>query len=266
MTTSLYANKLLGQHFLRNEGVIERIAGIVESAAKKTRGRVLEIGPGPGALTRALLARKLKVLVLEIDNRMIEHLQNEFREEVSTGYLKILSGDALKLDLSVLGSESIHVCGNLPYNVGTHIVFRLLEEVPQAQSFCFMLQKEVVERFLSEGNEADYGIPSVKLAWSCQIQGHFWVKPGSFSPPPKVDSGVFWFDRKTGDALMANPCQRDGRYDLASKFVSGAFQHRRKMLRAIYPALKETTWGSRRAQELSPAEFIEVAEKLSKAE
>ena len=267
------ANKKLGQHFLVNTGVIDRIADTVTQLAQIPGGLlpVLEIGPGPGPLTAALLVRKLKVTALELDERMVEALEQRFPQEIASGQLRLLSGDALKFDLEALETELLRegasqavACGNLPYNVGTSIVFRLLEEFGVARSFCYMLQKEVVLRMISAGNDADYGIPGVKLAWSTRMLGHFWVKPGSFSPPPRVDSGVLWFERRTGEKLLASPLERKGPYDIASRFLDRAFGQRRKMLRAIFPELKESPVATRRAQELSPEELFSLGIELTK--
>jgi len=252
-------NKSLGQHFLVNEGVIARIAERVDSLSEKSRA-VLEIGPGPGALTRALLASGLKVLAIELDSRMIVSLKENFAKELGAGDFKVIEADALTVNLgeemAAFSKSSWVACGNLPYNVGTPILFRLLEEAPEADRFCFMLQKEVVLRLISKGGAKDYGIPSVKMAWSVDDLGHFWVKPGSFNPPPKVDSAVFAFRRKA--LPLANPLERGGLYDKAGDFVAQFFRQRRKMMRGTLASLTETRWGAKRPEEISPEDFLSL--------
>lgn len=264
-------NKSLGQHFLVNAGVVKKICDVVQSLAERgptgPRAPVIEIGPGPGALTEALLERGLRVLAVEIDSRMIEQLETRFKSAVSSGQLRLLRADVLKLDLEKLFADSEildgTVCGNLPYNVGTQIVMKLIEEAPAARSFCFMLQKEVVERFIASEGGAEYGIPSVKLAWTSRLLGHFWVKPGSFDPPPKVDSGVFWYRRLSSAEEGKNSLERKGDYDRASAYVSKLFQHRRKMIRATDKRLSQHALGKCRPQELSPKQLFELALSLT---
>jgi 16S rRNA (adenine1518-N6/adenine1519-N6)-dimethyltransferase len=256
------ANKKLGQHFLTNEGVVARIADQVEGLAQGSR-IAIEIGPGPGALTRALLARKLQVHAVELDPRMIEHLKTQHAGEIASGQLTLHHADALKIDLAELPTQPSVVCGNLPYNVGTAIVFRFLEEFPQADRFCYMLQKEVVLRLISESGGPDYGLAGVKLAWSTRVGGHFWVKPGSFTPPPKVDSGVFWFERLAKEFLLADPLTRGSTYDQGALVVAKLFQHRRKMLRATIRELAPTPFAQCRPQELDPKTLLELALSLN---
>lgn len=260
------ADKSLGQHFLVNAGVVARIADHVANAAG-AGGYAVEIGPGPGALTGALLERGLHVVAVELDPRMIEHLETRFAEFRDAGKFAVIHADALKVALGDLQAlcknQRPVVCGNLPYNVGSQIVFRFLEEAAWADAFVYMLQKEVVLKFITSSRDAgerrDYGPPGVKLNWTCDVQGHFWVSPGSFDPPPKVDSGVFWFRRKAGGL---NPLERGGEYDQAADRLERAFRHRRKMLRGAFPELKEHPWGARRAEELTPDELKSLGAAL----
>jgi 16S rRNA (adenine1518-N6/adenine1519-N6)-dimethyltransferase len=258
--------KALGQHFLVNAGVVSRIADIVFGLSDEGRSAILEIGPGPGALTRELLSRGLKVLSFEIDPRMAKELESSFATEISAGAFKVFRGDALELPWSeMLKSFSSHkrwvICGNLPYNVGAAIVFRSLEDCPEADKFCFMLQKEVVLRFISDQGGRDYGMPTLKMSWATKQLGHFWVKPGSFAPPPKVDSGVFWFERLRPNEIAANPLERGGRYDLAAAFASKLFQRRRKMIRNSIKETADTKWGDKRPEEVSPKDHLMLAQK-----
>ncbi len=259
---ALSANKALGQHFLTNEGVIAHITDVVERLARGKKCKILEIGPGPGAITTAILKRGLPLHAIEFDLRMVEHLQAAFSSQIRDGQFAVTHADAMKVDFSSFADDAWVVCGNLPYNVGTHIVFRFLEEFPWAEHFCFMLQKEVVQRFEAEVGSSDYGIPSVKLAWCAEKLGHFWVKPGSFQPPPKVDSGVFWFRRIPNQSIPANPLVRNREYDLASRFVEKAFNQRRKMLRSscreIQSIPEATPFLEKRPEQVSPLDLLKL--------
>ncbi len=255
-------NKSLGQHFLINEGVVEKIANAVQGLAREGNKKILEIGPGPGVLTRALLARKLKLTAIEVDGRMVEKLRSESEFE----NLNLIHGDALKISFAqIFGAQaqdnSWVLCGNLPYNVGTEILFRFLEQAPQVAAFVCMHQKEVVQRLMSRGGSKDYGLPSLKWAWATEFLKHFWVSPGSFHPPPKVDSGVFVARRLSQP--LADPLERGGLYDEVSKLASRAFSQRRKMLRGAFPALKDHEWGRLRAEDLSPEDFLQLPTMLN---
>jgi 16S rRNA (adenine1518-N6/adenine1519-N6)-dimethyltransferase len=258
-------DKRFGQHFLVNAGIVAKIADAVARACEKHGAEAIEIGPGPGVLTEALLARGLRVQAVELDPRMVEHLQSRFAAEIASGTLRLHPGDALELALEPLAaglrpgpgqiSGRAVVCGNLPYNVGTQIVFRFLEGFAPAPAFVYMLQKEVVQRFAASKGSKDYGIPSIKLASSCRVLETFWVQPGSFLPPPKVVSGVICFERREGalDAL-----ERGGEYDRLSEAVRRAFASRRKMLKAAFPSLGELPEAKKRAEELAPEDFLRL--------
>jgi 16S rRNA (adenine1518-N6/adenine1519-N6)-dimethyltransferase len=255
-----FAKKSLGQHFLVNQGVIEKIADRIVWHSK-TLGiqQVVEIGPGRGALTREILKRGLNCAVIEKDSSLKEFLLNEFGPY--DGF-RFFSGDVLDSSNALeqwLKSESAPrkyiVCGNLPYNIGTEIVFHFFEQHPAAKAFVFMLQKEVVKRFVSSGNEADFGPIAVKMMMSALVGEVFWVKPGSFNPPPKVDSGVFDFTRNPTPPLNAHATLRDMSYDQIARFAKEIFKHRRKMMRAIDPRFKNTELAEKRPQELSLEDF-----------
>lgn len=264
MSTSPKANKNLGQHFLINQGVIAKIADAIDLLSKNKSDPVVEIGPGPGALTKELLARGRKVIAVEIDSRMREHLAQEFSSYVAGGMLEVWDCDATKSDyvkrIAELKVKDLCVCGNLPYNVGTQILFLLLEEATWAKSFCFMLQKEVVQRLMhQEPGSKSYGVTGIKMAWACEVKGHFWVKPGSFAPPPKVDSGVLWYQRKEAvdAATTLSPVHDLPAYLFAKNLVDLAFQQRRKMIKKAIPAVAEI-YANKRPDELSPTDFLKL--------
>lgn len=262
--------KSLGQHFLVAPGIVEKICDWI---CVDTNLPVVEVGPGRGALTEEILKRGCQVLALEVDRDLIAELKSKFKSEIIEKQFEILEFDASRVAPIEIEKAFIKfgkpadthfiICGNLPYNVGTQIVMNFLECFKNAKRFVFMLQKEVVLRFLSEGNNSDYGPLAVKMAWLSRVIGKFWVKPGSFDPPPRVDSGVFCFERNTQLPAGIDPFgKQEGLYSQASDFVAKIFQNRRKMLRAIDKQFAGTTWGSKRPQEMTPKELLEIVQSL----
>ena len=124
-----------------------------------------------------------------------------------------------------------------------------------------MLQREVVEKMLAQPNDKNYGIPTVIFSWVTEMLGHFWVSPGSFNPPPKVDSGVVWFKRLAKPDF--DPFSEKDLYVKAKKIMKSAFQTRRKMLRKALPQLKDEMLGTLRPQELSPADWAKLIRRIS---
>jgi len=263
------ALKSFGQHFLVNAGVIEKIASQVLSLCESvSTKKILEIGPGQGALTRSLLSKGLFITAIELDPRMVEHLKSEFAEELLTGELKIIQKDALRLVPEEFSTDSKElgfvVCGNLPYNVGSPILFKFLEEFPKALGFCFMLQREVVLKFIAPRNDKEtWSMPSVKIENLCKVIDYFWVKAGSFQPPPKVESGVLTYRRKEDSKILVSPFNDPIAYERFSNFLAQAYSQRRKMLRALFPELKDSPFATQRVEELGPKEIFEVSMKVS---
>lgn len=268
MSISPRANKNLGQHFLINQGVIAKIADSVGRLSPDLAKPIIEIGPGPGALTKELLLRGHRVIAIEIDSRMREHLVTEFAGYVSEGKFEVWDHDATRSDyvtqIEGMGVGEICVCGNLPYNVGTQILFLLLEKATWAETFCFMLQKEVVQRLLHQvPGSKSYGVTGIKMAWACEIRGHFWVKPGSFAPPPKVDSGVLWYARKHDHSeATLSPVAHPEEYAFARDTVDLAFQQRRKMLKKSVPQVPEI-YATKRPDEITPTDFLNLVRQVS---
>jgi len=229
---ALLTKKHLGQHWLHDPLVITRIAqrcaeGLV------TGTTVVEIGPGEGALTQALIQQGLRVVAVELDPRCVAHLQA--LPAAATGQLQVIPGDALQLDWPALlaSTGARQVVGNLPYNVGTEIVARLLLLPQPLARMVFLLQKEVVLRLVAKPNTADWGRLGVLTALLAESQRLFDVAPGAFSPPPKVMSSVV--------ALHPLPRRRYA-VDLAAldQVLRAGFGQRRKMLRgSLKPLLNE---------------------------
>ncbi len=212
-----FARKRFGQHFLHAPEVVARI---VRAAAIRPGDRVLEIGPGRGALTRALLDAGAELTALELDRDLAAGLRREFPE------LRLVEGDGLKIDLEELcpGPNWI-VCSNLPYNVGTPILVRLLSAPERFRHLVVMLQKEVGERLAADICSPDYGSLSVFSQARAAVERCFLVPPGAFRPPPKVDSVVMRLD--------LYPAPRLGGVDPAhhERVVRAGFGLRRKTLR-----------------------------------
>lgn len=249
------ADKGFGQHFLVNQGVIDRIADQVKRQCQKFEtDQLIEIGPGPGALTEALLGRELRIHALELDPRMVEHLGKEFAD---CPQLEVEHCDALEFGWAK--NETAVIAGNLPYNVGTTLVFEILEKSPRAQGFCYMLQKEVVQRFVAQPRTKDYGHLSVVFQLLCETVETFWVQPGSFNPPPKVQSGVISFRRRAElEAAELSPFDPNSEFPFFLRALKKAFQSRRKMLRKAFPRLVEQPQGAQRPEELNPIEWWEL--------
>jgi 16S rRNA (adenine1518-N6/adenine1519-N6)-dimethyltransferase len=214
------ARKRFGQHFLHDRNVIERI---VRTLDPKPDDRVVEIGPGLGALTRSLLPRLGRLEAVEFDRDLVEHLVNLPEGEDK---LVVHSADALRFDFCALVSPpaKLRVIGNLPYNISTPLLFHLLDQLRCIQDMLFMLQKEVVDRLCAVPGNKNYGRLSVMVQWLCRVERIFNLGPGAFSPPPKVDSAVVRL------VPHSEPLAVGGREQFAA-LVREAFSQRRKTLR-----------------------------------
>jgi 16S rRNA (adenine1518-N6/adenine1519-N6)-dimethyltransferase len=207
--------KRYGQHFLHDRGVIGKIVAAIDPQPDDA---VVEIGPGTGALTRPLLERVARVEAIEIDRDLAERLAAEHPR------LVIHRGDVLGFDLTRL-PERLRVVGNLPYNVSTPLLFRLVEVAGRLCDAHLMLQKEVVERMVARPSTPEYGRLSVMLQYRFEMRKLFDVKPGAFRPPPRVESAVVRLVPRPAAALHAKDPARLGRV------VTAAFTKRRKTLR-----------------------------------
>ena len=248
--------KRFGQHFLHDPAVIRRI---VDSVAPSAGERIVEIGPGRGALTWALLERAKGLDVVEIDRDLAEGLRADPRGQ---GRLRVHTGDVLDMDFEKLRGEGppLRIVGNLPYNISTLVLFRLLSQRSAVADMHFMLQKEVVDRMTAASGGKEYGRLTVMLGVYAAVERLFDVGPGAFKPPPKVWSAVV--------RLRPTPGPR---FDIGSDaalrtLVTAAFSHRRKTLRnGLKSLLRESDFEAcgidpeRRPQTLDPAEFGRLA-------
>lgn len=216
------ARKRFGQNFLVAPGII---AGILSAIDPAPDDRVVEIGPGLGALTLPLMARLQHLHVVEIDRDLIARLRQRHRPEKLT----IHEGDALAFDFAGLGNR-LRIVGNLPYNISTPLLFHLAGFAEQVRDMHFMLQKEVVERMVALPGESEFSRLSVMLQYRFYMEWLLDVPPDSFDPPPKVESAVVRLIPKPAAECTANP-------EALSRVVTAAFSQRRKMLRNTLKSL-----------------------------
>lgn len=248
--------KRFGQHFLRDQGVIQKIIHEINPSETDC---IAEIGPGLGALTFPLLDRLDKINVVEIDRDVIARL-----EKMNNAKLIIHSEDALKFDYKKLvDNKLLRVVGNLPYNISTPLIFHLLESTEIIQDMHFMLQNEVVQRITAKPGTKTYGRLSVMVQYHCNAEYLFFVGPESFDPPPKVDSAILRLTPWKKPPFKANDHKH-----LAS-LVASAFSMRRKTLRnnlkKIISAEQIESLGidpSLRAETLSVEDFVRLSNSL----
>lgn len=248
------AKKHLGQHFLKDLTVSQRIADLYSHS-----GKVLEIGPGMGVLTQYLLPKEhLDVYLIEIDKESVEYLKKNF--SIADDHL--IEGDFLKMDINTtlgLADDSpFGVIGNFPYNISSQIFFRVLDYKDQVQEVVGMVQKEVGQRIASPPGNKDYGILSVLLQAYYDIDYCFTVPPGSFDPPPKVDSGVIRLVRNYDKVLGCD-------FKRFKLVVKTAFNQRRKMLsNALKPISnqQEFPYENKRAEQLDYTQFVEITNAI----
>jgi 16S rRNA (adenine1518-N6/adenine1519-N6)-dimethyltransferase len=255
------ARKRFGQNFLISDSVLQQIVSLakVDKASK-----VVEIGPGLGALSRHLLAVGATVHAVELDRDLAGFLKKEFPA------LKMHQGDALKVDWEqICPGEGWTVCANLPYNVATPIVLKLLGQHPRFNRLVLMFQDEVAKRLVAEPRSRTYGSLSVFAQAHARVQYGFRIPPGAFYPAPKVHSAVVRFDLY--DAPLTGGC--DPKF--FERVVRAGFMQRRKRLsNAIgsqfgktlaVPVLEATVGAGRRAEELDLEEWGRLASALAEA-
>ena len=217
------AKKSLGQNFLIDKNIIEKIVNLVDIEKKE----ILEIGPGTGNLTSALIKKNpKKIYVIEKDNSLASILQNEYADQID-----VINKDILDYDESSISKEKLIVFGNLPYNISTEILCKWILNLDKDKvwftNLILMFQKEVAERIISKFNLSTYGRLSILANWKLNIKKITDIKPNSFSPRPKVDSTLLFFSPKNKFFPLRNP------YNL-EKITRIFFSHRRKMIKKPY--------------------------------
>ena len=210
----------LGQHFLANEGVLRKIVNVVDPQAGDI---VVEIGPGRGVLTAALAAKAGRVVAVEKDERLIPALRSEMPANV-----EVVHGDILRIDLDGVlkqaGVAAVRLVGNVPYSISSPLLFRVLDERSRLSDCVFLLQKEVAERVTAGPGTKSYAPRGILLQNEFEARIAFTVSPGSFSPPPKVQSALLTLRRRIA------PLHPDAADEPYRAFLRAAFAERRKRL------------------------------------
>lgn len=247
------AKKHLGQHFLIDENIAQRI---VDGISLEKPSQILEVGPGTGVLTKHLIYSDCPFRALDVDEESVEYLKKTYPEHSE----KFLLSDFLKENV---GQQDTVVIGNFPYNISSQLFFKIWEDRNQVSQVVCMVQKEVAKRVSSEHGNKVYGILSVLLQAFYDIEYLFSVPPGAFNPPPKVQSGVI---RLTRNSVTKLDCDEA----LLKTVVKMAFGKRRKTLRN---ALKDLALPieftsekifDQRAEQLSVQDFIELTKNIEK--
>lgn len=224
---ALRAKKSLGQNFLTDPHILHRI---VERASPLENHTVIEVGPGPGGLTREIIKQPCQELILiEQDERCLPFLAPLAAH--FQGTFTLLNQDALKIPLHTLGSKPRKVIANLPYNVSVPLLLSMLEHMDEYESLTLMFQKEVAARLATSPFTPDYGRLSVMCQWRANIKKLFDLPPGAFTPAPKVTSTVV--------QLTPRFPREDVSWEILEKVVKAAFSQRRKMLRSSLKSLTE---------------------------
>ncbi len=256
----LGARKSLGQHFLLDLNLTAKIA---RAAGPLNEGTIIEIGPGPGGLTRALLSEgATNVIAVERDGRCIAALSE--LQSATAGRLEIRQADARDVDVSILGREPRKIVANLPYNVGTPLLIGWLSQASCFERMTLMFQREVADRIAAQPGDPAYGRLSVIANWRCRTRKLFNVPARAFTPPPNVESAVVSLSPY---ASLPHPASQR----VLEKVTAAAFGQRRKMLRGALKTLPVDPLTlleaaaidpTRRAETLDIAEFAALARSL----
>ena len=253
--------KRFGQHFLRDEEIIARI---VQAVDPRPGQRIVEIGPGEGAITLPLLRKAGRLTVIELDRDLLPRIAARC---AGVGEVEIIQADVLTVDFGELASAGrLRVVGNLPYNISSPILFHCIDHLDAIEDMHFMLQKEVVERMAAAPGSKVYGRLSVMLQLACRVEPLLPVPPHAFRPPPKVDSAV----------VRLLPLPREQRpiehHAMIARLVRAAFGQRRKTLSNSLHGLASTDAmaaagidAGKRAEQLPPQAFVRLAQTLAAA-
>ncbi len=251
-TSARGVRKRFGQHFLIDESVLQRIAGAIHLGPQDL---LLEIGPGRGALTEYLAGVPDRYVAVEIDRDLIPFLKARFAG------VEIVAADILRVDLQGLfGGERWRVVGNLPYNISTPLLVRVLSHLDNIRDMHFMLQREVAARLAASPRSKAWGRVSVLIQYHCEVEHLFDVAPESFDPPPRVWSAVVRIVPRAVKLPLSSECALDS-------VLRHAFSQRRKRLSNALQSLA-VSWEQAavdpalRADELSVAQFVSLANAL----
>jgi 16S rRNA (adenine1518-N6/adenine1519-N6)-dimethyltransferase len=257
--------KSFGQNFLTDKNISQKIVSLLNVSQDDI---VVEIGPGMGALTEILLENQINLVAVELDEHAITYLREKFKAEKFPN-LKIAHQSILDFDFTKIykqyGNKKIKVIGNIPYNISTEILFKLLENREIIEKIVLTVQKEVGQRITSQEGSRIYGITSIAAWMLSSPMYHFDIAPGSFYPAPKVTSGVISLD-------MNKHVEQDY-YDDFMKFIKTLFNQRRKMisnsiknyiskdrLAQLAPSIEHIL--SKRPEQLSLTELVNLFDKI----
>ncbi|AFX99093.1 dimethyladenosine transferase [Candidatus Endolissoclinum faulkneri L2] len=254
------ARKSLGQHFLFDINLARRIARL---AGDMSTGTTIEIGPGPGGLTRGLLLEGArKVVAVEIDSRANNFLKSLIT--AASGRLTLIKEDALKVNFTAISQPPRHIVANLPYNIATRILLTLLRNPHDFASLTLMFQSEVADRLIANPGSKIYGRLSVLVSWLCTTQKLMNISPNAFIPPPKICSSLVRLVPRVTPLAAANR-------DILEYITKAAFSQRRKMLRQSLKKLGGVTLiqaadlnHTSRPENLTVKEFCRLANAYSK--
>lgn len=253
--TLLTAKKCLGQHFLLDKNIAQRI---VDTISKKPQ-TLLEIGPGTGVLTELLVQQKdIALYLVEVDTELVSYLKQTYPELQD----RIIAADVLKLAFANLWRGNMTIIGNFPYNISSQILFKVLEHRQQIDEVVGMIQQEVAERLVAKPGSKVYGILSVLLQAFYNLEYCFTVEPQAFSPSPKVRSAVVRLRR---NSTLQLGCDET----LFFRVVKAGFQQRRKMLRnalkSLLPINKKAPLPllAQRAEQLTIADFVALTDYIA---
>ena len=263
-THGLQASKALGQNFLLDEQLLDRIAAI---PGPLKDAPAFEVGPGPGGLTRAILRAGARLVAVERDRRCLPALAQ--LSEAFPGQLRVIPGDAMQVDARAEAGEGAHIIANLPYNVGTALLVGWLSAawnpLPWWSSLTLMFQMEVAERIVAKAGGDHYGRLAVLAQWRGEARIAMKVHRSAFTPPPKVMSAVVH--------ITPRPAPADVQLKTLERLTAAAFGQRRKMLRQSLKGLPGALAAlesagidpQRRAETISVDEFVEVARLMDRS-
>lgn len=253
--------KFLGQHFLKDDDIAQNISKALDYSALDA---VIEVGPGTGVLTQFLVDQPTTLIAFEIDRESIAYLKENYQNPISKKLqFQLVEEDVLKADLlNFTKGKNLGIIGNFPYNISSQILFKALEYRAHVTQFAGMFQKEVARRICEPPGNKTYGILSVLTQAFYEAEYLFTVKPSSFNPPPKVDSGVIKLTRRQNFSLDCDE-------KLFFKIVKTAFQQRRKTIRNslktfnLSANLKSDLIFAQRPEQLSYEDFVELTQKIA---
>ena len=262
----LLAKKSLGQNFLLDSNITDKIISKSLQAQKKTSfsgSHVFEIGPGPGGLTRSILkSNPEQMTVIELDDRCIR-IMEEIKTKLGNMF-NIINQDALTYDFTINNNIPKHIISNLPYNISVPLLTKWLKDISQYQSLTLMFQKEVADRIVADIKTKDYGRISILSQLQCKITRLFDLNPECFTPAPKIWSSVLLFEplKETLDTLEINKLE---------KLTAQAFSMRRKMIRQSLKSIKNLDSiceqiginTSMRPEEITPTQFRELSKQAN---